>query len=110
MKIDQTSRFITLDWDNISIHEALWQYREICEHENTKSAKLSRSATKGFHCRITLNFPVLIAQYRFRHWDDPVRILKDLFNSNNYVHDILWTRKIIKKKVFRSQEIMVYNA
>ena len=106
MKIDDTSKFITLDWDNINLHQAISQYNAILESPNVKKSTLSRSATKGFHCRVWFIYPVLIAKCRFELGDDPRRLLHDLFNRVGIIHDVLWIRKTIAGITYKSEEIL----
>ena len=106
MKIDDTSRYITLDWDNINLHEAVSQYNAILDSPNVSKATLSRSACKGFHCRVWFIYPVLIARCRFELGDDPRRLLHDLFNRTGLIHDVLWSRKTIAGIVYKAETIM----
>ena len=109
LKIDQTSKFITLDWDNINLHQAISQYNAILESPNVKRATLSRSARKGFHCRVWFLFPVLVARCRFGLGDDPRRLLHDLFNRPAHIHDILWTRKTIGGITHKAQTVVEWS-
>ena len=109
MKIDETSKFITLDWDNINLHQAVSQYNAILESPNVSKATLSRSARKGFHCRVWFLYPVLVAKCRFELGDDPRRLLHDLFNRPSHIHDVLWSRKTVAGIVFKSQKICEWS-
>jgi len=109
MKIDKKSKFITLDWDNINLHQAMSQYNAILDSPNVKKVKLSKSSTKGYHCSVEFYFPVIIALSRFNLGDDPRRILHDLFNRPDHIHDILWTRKIIGGIVHESKKLVEWS-
>ncbi len=106
LDLTTTSTKITLDWDNINLHEAFSRFRKILDSPNTKKAKLLRSATKGFHCRVEFFFPVRIAKCRFELNDDPRRLLHDLFNRDNRIHDILWSRKSIAGIIYKAETVM----
>ena len=109
MKIDYTAKYITLDWDNINLHQAVSQYNAILESPNVKRAKLSRSPRKGWHCRVWFSYPVLVAKCRFELGDDPRRLLHDLFNRPDHIHDILWARKVVAGTIYTAQTIMEYT-
>ena len=102
MKIDYTSNYVTLDWDKISLQEALVRFININESPNTRRATLSLSPRKGFHVRVWLHHPVIVAKYRFNFGDDPRRLLHDLFNRPDHIHDILWARKTIAGIPFKA--------
>lgn len=106
MNLKTTSRKITLDWDNIKLDEAVHRYNEIIDSPNCQGAILSRSPTKGFHCRVWFFHPVRIARCRFNLNDDPRRLLHDLFNRSDNVHDILWDRKSIGGIIYKAQQIL----
>ena len=110
MKLTFKSKYVTLDWDNIDNIRAIKRFVEICNSGNTRQALLSKSAFKGFHCRIWLFNDVLIARYRLAFQDDPLRILHDLFNRDPRVHDILWSRKSIRGVAHKSKPIISYDS
>lgn len=105
MKIDHTSNHVTLDWDNINLHQAISQYNAILESPNVSKATLSKSSRKGYHVRVWFLHPVRVANYRFALGDDPRRLLHDLFNRPNNIHDVLWSRKTIAGVIYKSETI-----
>ena len=109
MNIHETSKFLTLDWDNIDLQAALVKFIDVIGSPNTYRAILSRSPRgKGFHCRVYLHYRVLVAVYRFRHGDDPRRLLHDLFNSPDNIHDILWSRKTVHGNAHKAKVLIDY--
>lgn len=109
LQINHTSTFISLDWDNINLHQAVSQYNAILESPNVKRAKLARSARKGFHCSVWFHYPVIVAKSRFELGDDPRRILHDLFNRPDHIHDVLWTRKTIGGNSYKTETVVDYK-
>ena len=102
------TKYITLDWDNIGIDEEKKRIDLICkEHPNFTRLVLSFSPTKGWHCRVNFNYFVHNASLRRRYKDDGRRLVNDLLNRDNHAHNILWTRKVIQGKVYKSQELIV---
>lgn len=109
MNLNHKSTKLSLDWDNINLQDALVRFLGIIDSPNTKSAVLSRSARKGYNCRINTLFPVLVAKYRFNLGDDPRRLLHDLFNRPDHVHDILWNRKTVNSIPHEAHVLIQYN-
>lgn len=89
-----TSKYITLDWDDISINEAKRRIDWIRkEYISIQKLVLSQSPLSGFHVRISFYNAVLIAKMRRNLKDDGNRLVNDLLNRPNHIHDILWVRK-----------------
>jgi hypothetical protein len=108
MKLDETSQFITLDWDNISIGEAEARVKSLFEnHPNIERIRLHESATKGFHCRIKFRYPVRIVAARLNLGDDCRRLVHDIIRPHAQ-HDILWNYKVIKGTKFATKELLDY--
>lgn len=110
MNINDTSRFITLDWDNIGIGEAEARVKSLwINHPNIQKIRLHQSSRgNGFHCRIMFKFPVRIASARLALGDDCRRLCHDLLNRPNHIHDILWDYKVIKGTKFATKEVLNY--
>lgn len=106
MNLETTGTKLTLDWDNINLYEAVLRFDEILDSPNCKRAILYRSPTKGFHCRVWFLYPVRVAICRFQLNDDPRRLLHDLFNRSDIVHDILWSRKSIRGIIYKAKTIL----
>jgi hypothetical protein len=89
-----SSKFITLDWDDISIEEAKRRVRYICDnYTDIQKLVLSLSPLSGFHVRLTFIYPHLVAKLRRELKDDGNRLVNDILNRPDNVHDILWRRK-----------------
>ena len=110
MNQTDSSRFITLDWDNISLAEAQKRCQWILDnYSDISKLMLSLSPTKGFHVRLHFDYPHLIARVRRSLKDDGNRLLHDLLNRPDYVHDILWNRKVINGVYWYSEQIQTWN-
>lgn len=109
MKLDHKAKYFTLDWDNISIDEARKRTNFILDNYcNVKKLVLSLSPTKGFHVRITLwsNSNILSLRNSFK--DDGRRVINDIFNRDDNIHDILWTRKTLNGIRFEEKHLTTY--
>jgi len=110
VNINEISRFITLDWDNIKIGEAEARTKSLYEnHPNIKRIRLHESPTKGYHCRIEFRYPVRIASARLALGDDCRRLCHDILNRPENIHDILWSYKVIKGTKFCTKELLDYS-
>ena len=108
MNPDLMTKYITLDWDNISIDEAKRRvYFILMEHPDLQELVLSLSATKGFHCRVTFNYHVHNASLRRRYKDDGRRLVNDIINRDNNAHNILWHRKVVQGQVWTAKQLIV---
>ena len=109
MSPDFKSKYITLDWDNISIDEANKRMQYILDnYANVKQFVLSLSPTKGFHCRITLYSASNVARLRKEWKDDGRRLVNDLLNRPDRIHDILWSRKTLYGITWEEKELTTY--
>ena len=101
----------TLDWDNITLDECLYRLHFIRKnHSNTKKLEYRLSPSKtGFHVRARLHGNACIPRLRMEFWDDPRRLLHDIFNRPDNIHDVLWDRKRIKGKIYEAGEWITYD-
>ena len=107
MNVDTRGRYLTLDWDNISIDEAYRRVRYICKnYANVSQLVLSLSPTKGFHVRLSMHSDTNIAAMRRELKDDGNRLVHDLLNRPNHIHDILWSRKTVSGIVWEEKELI----
>lgn len=106
MKPDFKSKYLTLDWDDIDIDEAYDRCNYIFNnYANVQKLVLSQSPLSGFHCRISLYGASCVADLR-REWkDDGLRLVHDLLNRPDHIHDILWSRKTVQGLVWESKEL-----
>lgn len=110
MNVDTQGKYLTLDWDNISKDVAINRVQEICDSDpNLEKLQLSRSPTKGFHCRIYFFRPVNIVEMRHKLNDDPRRLLNDILNRPAHIHDILWSRKTIHTIPYEEEHLITIN-
>lgn len=109
MNINSTSKYITLDWDNIPIGIAEARVKSLWEnHPNIEKIRLHQSATKGFHVRIKFRYPVRIATARLNLGDDCRRLVHDILRPHTQ-HDILWSHKVLKGTKFATKELLSYG-
>lgn len=105
-----TSKYITLDWDDISINEARSRIEWIrSNYINIQKLVLSLSPLSGFHVRISFYHPVLVAKVRRSLKDDGNRLVNDLLNRPNHIHDILWVRKNYQGLAWKEQDLVEWN-
>ena len=94
MRIDYNSKTFTLDWDDITIGELR---RRLAFMEKTLSSlrryTVSLSPMSGYHIRVECHGPVCVATMRDVYKDDGRRLVNDILNRPDYIHDILWSRK-----------------
>ncbi len=109
MKLDHLSKSLTLDWDNISIDEAFKRCLYILKnHCNVRKLMLSLSPHKGFHVRVFLFGYACILPLR-RIWkDDGRRLVNDILNRPDHIHDILWTRKTDSRGVWEEKHLKTW--
>lgn len=106
MNLDKKAKYLTLDWDAISYNEALKRVYYIKKQTNVRKIELSLSPTNGFHVRVSLygNSNILLLR---RAWkDDGRRIIHDIFNRPDNLHDILWSRKTIDGIVWEEKHLI----
>lgn len=107
MRLDQKGKFITLDWDNISIVEARRRTNFILDnYANVRKLVLSLSPTKGYHVRLYCYSDTLILPMRKALKDDGRRIIHDIFNRSDNIHDILWIRKTDSRGTWEEKELL----
>jgi len=107
MNVDTRGKYLTLDWDNISIDEAFKRVGRICvNYTNVRKLVLSRSPIKGFHVRVYLHGDTNIAMMRRELEDDGVRLANDISNRPDYLHDILWSAKTVNGVRFKAKELI----
>lgn len=93
MNLNERSKIITLDWDNITPYQARLWCAVIYRRFSVVSVALFQSPTKGFHCIVTFAFDVNVLRARRMFKDDGNRIINDIFNRPPHIHDVLWTSK-----------------
>lgn len=109
MNLNTRAKVITLDWDQIPIYDAYKRCEEIFSQFIVSSVTLKRSPTKGFHVIVHFHIDVNVVQQRYKMGDDPYRLLNDILNRPAHIHDILWDRKIIMGKSWRSQHLNTWS-
>ena len=87
--------YLTLDWDRITEDEALLRCAYIWNRWRFMIArlKLSMSPCNGYHVRIWTYTKVLVAKWRRLWKDDGRRLIHDLIDNPDHIHDILWNEK-----------------
>ena len=106
MNPDQLGKYITLDWDNISIDTAYQRVNYICDnYTNVKKLVLSLSPTKGFHVRLYCFGDTNIARMRKELKDDGRRLVHDILNRTGDVHDTLWSRKTVYGITYQEEHL-----
>lgn len=93
LEINEKSKFITLDWDDISYDEFCQRIRFIKTNPDVSRVRAQMSPCSGYHVWIEFYEPVYIAELRAYYNDDGNRLVNDLLNRSGCVHDVLWTRK-----------------
>jgi hypothetical protein len=111
MSPDYKAKYLTLDWDNISIDEAYARVKYICSnYANVRKLVLSLSPTKGFHVRISLYSNTNVALMRRALKDDGNRLIHDILNRPDNIHDILWSGKTVSGIRWEEKELItLYN-
>jgi len=110
MNLRTSSKFITLDWDNISIHEANRRIQYIYDnYTDIQKLVCCFSPLKGFHVRITFKYPHLVVKIRKELKDDGNRLINDILNRPDYIHDILWNRKSYANQVWYEEPLKMSN-
>jgi len=111
MNLEFKAKTYTLDWDDIDkdvLYRRLHEIRK--NHINTRKLVFRQSPTKsGYHIRGYLHGNASIPRLRFQFQDDPRRLLHDLFNRPDNIHDVLWDRKTIQGKVFKAGQWEEYH-
>ena len=110
MRLSQKAKSLTLDWDNISIDEAYKRVDYILEnHCNVRKLMLSLSPHKGFHVRVSLFGFATILPLRNEWKDDGRRVVNDILNRPDHVHDILWLRKTDSRGTWEEKHLKTWN-
>lgn len=111
MKTDLIGKTYTLDWDNIDKDVLYRRLHEIHQnHTNTRKLVFRQSPSKsGYHIRGYLHGNACIPRLRFELQDDARRLCHDIFNRPDYVHDVLWDRKIVQGKVLKAGDWHEYH-
>lgn len=101
------AKYFTLDWDNISIDEAYRRVDYIKKNlKSLRMLKLSLSGTKGFHVRVYCNGLIHVANMRKIFKDDGRRLVNDIFNRSDGIHDILWSRKTVDSITWEEKHLI----
>ena len=102
------TKYITLDWDMITIEEARSRMYQFCEEfPNFSQLVLSLSATKGFHLSATFSYHVPNLLIRRKYKDDGRRVVNDIINCDNNAHNILWSRKVVSGQKWKTKQLIV---
>ena len=111
MNLEYRDRYLTLDWDDIDRDACIHRMQAILEdYSNVKELLFRQSPSKsGWHIRVILHANTNVPLMRFKLQDDPRRLLHDIFNRADYVHDVLWDRKTIQGKTFNASEWERYH-
>lgn len=103
MRLNFTADRYTLDWDNCSYLELRQRLYYVLNDETTAALKFRKSCRKkGYHVLVYTNIKVVVAKMRRKYWDDKKRLLHDILNRPDYIHDVLWTQKRIKGKLYKA--------
>jgi hypothetical protein len=114
MPINKKSRFVSLDWDDVSIVEAKNRFKLFCETLKPVKASLSLSPLKGYHVRA--EFEQEIDNWKIRQsWeDDPNRLMYEILRIGHEPDkEFLWNGKLVpynkeKTKFVRFEEVLLY--
>ena len=112
MKPDFKSNYLTLDWDRITLDEALLRCAYIWARWNfmLSRLKLSMSPCNGYHVRIWTNNKVNVAKWRRIFRDDGRRLIHDLMDNPDHIHDILWNEKQVTPSLsFYEEDLKDWN-
>lgn len=110
MNIELKAKHFTLDWDNISIEEAYRRCQYILDnYANVRELLLSLSPTKGFHVRVHLYGASYVARMRNEMKDDGNRLIHDILNRPDNIHDVLWSRKTIQGIPWEERHLKLYR-
>ena len=94
MKPNQTAKYFTLDWDKITIEQAEYRVKHMwMTNKLIKRLKFSMSPFNGFHVRCWTHKEIIIADLRRKYLDDGRRLIHDLIDNPDHIHDILWNEK-----------------
>jgi len=103
MKLDYKNTRYTLDYDCCTYKQLLSRIFYILLDRTTKRLRYRRSARKkGYHVEVQTIQPVLVLRKRKKFRDDPKRLIHDIMNRPDHIHDVLWTRKTINGKVYNA--------
>lgn len=110
MNTSYMAKYFTLDWDNISIDEAKRRCDFILKnYTNVQELVLSLSPTKGFHVRCYCYGLTCVAKMRNELKDDGRRLVHDILNRPDNIHDVLWSRKTVCGIPWEEKELMTYG-
>ena len=104
---DYYTDVLTLDWDRITLSEAMKRMNKIIERKDIDFAELWKSSTKGYHLYIKFLEPVQLLPLRWAWKDDGIRLIKDQDRSHK-AHDILWKVKRISGMNHYAQKVITY--
>ena len=99
------------DWDRITNAKALERVCWIWDNNrNIKHLKLSRSPCNGYHVRLWFFKWVNVAEYRRKYLDDGRRLVHDLIDNPDHIHDILWNEKEVTPELsFYEVDLLEWN-
>ena len=101
------AKYFTLDWDNISLDEAHRRVSFILDnYANVHKIVLLLSPIKGFHVKCYCYSDTNVADIRNELKDDGNRLIHDLMNRPEHIHDILWTKKVINHIEWTSEKLL----
>ena len=103
MKLDYKSTRYTLDYDNTTYKRLLAKIFYILLDKNTKCLRFRKSPRKnGFHVEVKTKILVHVLKKRRKFRDDGRRIIHDILNRPDHIHDVLWCQKRIKGKLYKA--------
>lgn len=103
MKLDYKNTRYTLDFDNTTYKELLAKIFAVSIDKDTLRLKYRRSCRRnGYHVVVETKVPVLVLPKRKKFGDDRKRMMHDILNRPDHIHDVLWSRKTINGRVYRA--------
>lgn len=111
MNPELQDNYFTLDWDRITIEQAVYRIKDMwMRNKMIMRLKLSMSPLNGFHVRAWTFKDINVANYRRKYLDDGRRLVHDLIDNPDNVHDVLWNEKEITPDLsFFEVEISDYH-
>lgn len=103
MNLDHRAKYYTLDYDRCTYKRLLAWLFWILLDKDTKRLMYRRSPRrKGYHVFVRTKHEVVVAKKRRKFRDDPRRLVHDLLNRPSHIHDVLWSQKRVKGKVYKA--------
>ena len=94
MNPELQDNYFTLDWDRITIEKAYERLRFMWQsNKMIMRLKLSMSPCNGYHVRGWTFKNIKVAEIRNLYLDDGRRLVHDIMDNPEHIHDILWNEK-----------------